>query len=226
MLIRRLCLVLFVSATTFPGIHVRADEPLRVAGDRPADILHVKLELKVDIPAKTVEGTATIDLVALRELHSIKFDAVDFEVAGVKLARGEGRAVPVKYLNTGESIEILLGDRPLNMNSRATVTIEYSLDNPKSGLHFYAPSEAEPDTPYIVWSQGESITNRYWVPCFDHPNEMQTTEMIVTTTEGNEVISNGRLVSKKKNRDGTITFHWLQDKPHVSYLLEIGYHLV
>ena len=50
---------------------------------------------------------------------------------------------------------------------------------------------------------------------------MPTTEMIVTTTEGNEVISNGRLVSKKKNRDGTITFHWLQDKPHVSYLMTL-----
>ncbi len=197
------------------------DEPLRVAGDRPADIVHIKLDLKVDIPAKTVAGTATIDLVALRDLKSIRFDAVDFKVSGVKLSRGEGAPLPIEYVNDGDSIEVLLGDRALETNARATVTIDYVIDNPKSGLHFFAPSEAAPDVPYVVWSQGESITNRYWVPCFDHPNEMQTTEMVITVGAGNEVISNGRLVSKKKNADGTMTFHWLQDKPHVSYLMTL-----
>ncbi|MEK7757635.1 MAG: M1 family aminopeptidase, partial [Planctomycetota bacterium] len=75
--------------------------------------------------------------------------------------------------------------------------------------------------PYVMWSQGESIDNRYWVPCFDNPNEMQTTEMTVTVSAGNEAVSNGRLLSKVDNTDKTTTFHWLQDKPHVSYLMTL-----
>lgn len=202
-------------------VFVRAEEPRRVAADRPVDILHIKLDLKVDVPKKTVGGTATIDLVALRDLASIRLDAVDFDVSRVTLALGEARAAPVEYVNDGEAIEVLFGDTPLSAGSPATLTIHYAIANPRSGLHFFGPTEAEPDTPYVVWSQGESITNRYWIPCLDHPNEMQTTEMIITTAAENEVISNGRLLSRKKNPDDTVTFHWLQDKPHVAYLISL-----
>ncbi len=46
--------------------------------------------------------------------------------------------------------------------------------------------------------------------------------MIVTTKRGFQVSSNGHLVSKKENRaDDTVTFHWLQDKPHVAYLVSL-----
>ena len=203
------------------SVHVRGDEPRRVAGDRPVDIVHIALNLNVDVPGKTVDGTAAIDLVALRDVKSIRFDAVDFAVSRVTIARGEATPSPVKYVNDGKSIEVMLGDTPLAQRASATITIHYTIKNPKSGLHFFEPTEEEPDTPYVVWSQGESITNRYWVPCRDHPNEMQTTEMIITTAKGNEVISNGRLLSKKHNTKDTVTFHWLQDKPHVSYLMTL-----
>ncbi|MCH7995694.1 MAG: M1 family metallopeptidase [Planctomycetes bacterium] len=199
---------------------VRA-ETLRFPADRPVDILHIKLDLTVDIPKKFTGGSAEIRFVPLREVSSIRFDAVDFDVTRVTLGVDGKSARPVEYSNDGEVIEILLGDRPLDPATRATVRIEYSVTDPEQGLHFFAPSEAEPDIPYVVWSQGESIENRYWFPCFDHPNEMQTTEMIVTVHAGNEVISNGHLVSKKENADGTMTFHWLQDKPHVAYLVTL-----
>ncbi len=196
-----------------------AEEPLKTAGDRPADIRHIKIDAAVDIPKKTFTGSATIDLVALRELSAIRFDAVDFDVDKVTFARGEGPAAPIEFVNDGKAIEVIIGDNPLTRGTAATVRIDYTISDPTSGLHYFAPSEAEPDTPHVVWSQGESITNRYWIPCFDHPNEMQTTELVITAAKGNEVVSNGRLVSKKDNRDDTVTFHWLQDKPHVSYLI-------
>ncbi|MEE9270545.1 MAG: M1 family metallopeptidase, partial [Candidatus Krumholzibacteria bacterium] len=185
------------------------------------DILHIKLDLNVDVPRKSAGGTATISLVGLRDVASIRLDAIDFDVSQVTLARGEERAAPVEYVNDGEAIEVLFGDTPLATGRPATLTIHYSISNPRSGLHFFGPTDAEPDTPYVVWSQGESITNRYWIPCLDHPNEMQTTEMIITTAANNEVISNGRLLSRKENSDGTVTFHWLQDKPHVAYLISL-----
>ncbi len=193
---------------------------LHFPADRPADIVHIKLDLHVNVPDKSVGGTATIDLVALRELRSIRFDAVDFDVTSVTMTRG-GRRSSTSYQNDGQSITLLLGARPLAAGEKASVSIDYTVVNPKSGLHFYAPTEADPDIPYVVWSQGESITNRYWIPCFDHPNEMQTTEMIVTVDNGNEAISNGRLLRTKKHGDGTTTFHYTQDKPHAIYLVTL-----
>src|SRR5262249_21782743 len=81
--------------------------------------------------------------------------------------------------------------------------------------------KAEPDTPLTVWSQGESTTNRYWIPCFDQPNVRQSTEMVVTVAAGNDVLSNGALLSRKENADKTVTFHWKQEKPHPSYLITL-----
>ena len=31
-----------------------------------------------------------------------------------------------------------------------------------------------------VWSQGQDEDSRFWFPCFDYPNEKQTTEVIAT----------------------------------------------
>ncbi|MFQ5461784.1 MAG: M1 family aminopeptidase [Phycisphaerae bacterium] len=193
---------------------------LHFPADRPADIEHIKLTLRVDVPKETAQGSASIDLVALRELSSIRFDAVDFDVSGVTMTR-DGRNEPVRYLNDGESITLLLGDQPLPAGEKVSVRINYGVCEPKSGLNFYGPTAQDPDIPYVVWSQGESITNRYWFPCFDHPNEKQTTEMVVTVDAGNIAISNGRLVSQKKNADDTVTFHYLQDKPHAAYLVTL-----
>jgi aminopeptidase N len=196
-------------------------EPLRFAADRPVDIRHIALDLRVDVPAKRVEGIARIDLVALRDVSSVRLDAVDLTVTKVTFARGEAEGSDAHYSYDGQSLEAFFGDAPLKEGAAATVTIHYTVNDPKSGLHFFAPSDADPDVPYVVWSQGETIDNRYWVPCIDNPNEMQSTEMRVTVAAGNEAISNGRLLSKTSNADKTVTFHWLQEQPHAAYLMTL-----
>src|SRR2546429_4374954 len=62
-----------------------APEPLRTAGDRPINIEHIRLDLKVDLPKKTVDAKATLKVHSLRPLTSITLDAVDFEVGGVAI---------------------------------------------------------------------------------------------------------------------------------------------
>ena len=207
----------------------RADEqpqePERFAADRPIDCLHMRFELNVDVENKRVIGTARLDIVALREVSSITLDAINFETSKVTLAtatgNSSGKAEPVRFINDGKHIEVL-PQTSLKAGEKFSLFIHYTLDDPDAGLHFFGPSENEPDVPYIAWSQGESNFNSNWIPCFDHPNERQTTEMIVTTKRGYEVSSNGRLVSKKENpADDTVTFHWVQDQPHVAYLISL-----
>src|SRR5262249_17456440 len=101
------------------------------------------------------------------------------------------------------------------------LVVSYRVRDPKSGLHFFGPSDAEPDVPLTVWSQGESVTNRYWFPCLDQPLPRQTTELIVTVPDGFEVLSNGSLLERKANDNKTVTFHWSEKQPHVSYLVTL-----
>lgn len=211
-------LVLVVSAFARP---LAADAPgLHFHRERPFDVEHIRLDLYVEIEQKFVRGRATIDGSALRDLSAIRLDAVDFREVAVKVKLGEKPFQDCKFENDEKSINILL-PQALARGDNATLMIDYTLKNPKAGLSFFAPSEDEPEAPYLMWSQGQSITNRYWVPCYDHPNEMQTTEIVCTVARPYIAISNGVLVQTKDNADDTRTFHWKQNQPHVSYLMTL-----
>ena len=100
--------------------------------------------------------------------------------------------------------------------------MNYRIQDPKDGLHFFGPSKADPGAPLLVWSQGETTTNRYWFPSIDEPDQRQTTEVIVTVPAGFEAVSNGKLAERQENStDKTVTFDWRQEIPHPSYLVTL-----
>ena len=195
-----------------------AEEPkLHFPADRPVDMKHIRLDLRIDLDDKRADARATLDMAALRDLSNITLNAVGFETKEATVSIAGGPPQPCKLENDGEKITLKLPE-PLPRGRDVTATIDYTVKDPEAGLYFCGPTDDEPDAPKLAWTQGESITNRYWVPCFDHPNEMQTTEIAVTVDQPNIAISNGKLVEETKNADGTTTFHWLQDKPNVCHL--------
>jgi aminopeptidase N len=195
-------------------------EPLRTAGARPVDIQHIRLDLKIDIPQKTVVARATLDATALRTLSSFSLDAVDFQVKAVR--RGQGESATTAHFSQDGKKLIIDCVPAWKAGTKATYEIDYVVKNPKGGLYFFSPNADEPDVPSTVWSQGETEGNRHWIPCLDVPNVRQTTEMFVTVPEGYDVLSNGKMIDKKANSaDKTVTVHWLQDKAHPSYLITL-----
>jgi aminopeptidase N len=231
LLMRRFSILFAIATVAFVIVTVQTDrsakgqtaapEPLRMPGDRPIDIQHLRLDLKVDLPKKTVDARASMTVRSLRKINTITLDAVDFEVKKVSYAIGkQGKEVAAHFSQDGGKLIVDL-DPPWPADQSATLHIDYRVREPRAGLHFFGPTDAEPEVPLTVWSQGESITNRYWIPCLDQPNQKQSTELVVTVAEGNEVLSNGTLVDRKVNDDKTVTFHWKQEKPHASYLVTL-----
>ena len=59
-------------------------------------------------------------------------------------------------------------------------------------------------------------------PCFDAPNEKFTSEITCLLPEGMVALSNGRLIQSGSDAETKLTsFTWLQDKPHVNYLISL-----
>ncbi|MBC8043928.1 MAG: HEAT repeat domain-containing protein [Rhizobacter sp.] len=119
---------------------------------------------------------------------------------------------------TGEGLSIKLG-RVVGVSDTLTLRITYRATPKNRGLIFITPSAEFPDKPYQIWTQGESEDTRYWVPTYDAPNDKATSEILATVGDSMVTSSNGRLISSVKNGNGTRTDHWLQDKPHSTYLL-------
>lgn len=183
--------------------------------DRVVDVLHMKVDVRLDLPGKRVSGTATHTVAAMNDgPTTAEFDAVEMEILSVLVAKQPG-----SYRYDGQKLRVDLGLQ--KKGEEVVIAIQYSVA-PRLGLYFIGPDEAYPEKPVQVWSQCQDEDTRYWIPCFDHPSEKQTTEMIATVPGTWFALSNGRLLQEKKNRDGTKTFHWHQDRPHSTYIMTLA----
>ncbi len=207
-------------ATKTDSTKTAPTEPLRTASDRKITIRNIRLDLKVDVEKKTVVSQAAIQFQTKRPTPTLNLDAVGFEVKKVMLAKEGQTPTEAKFTHDGKKLNVELG-KGWTAGQTGTVNVEYLVSKPKSGLHFFGPSKANPQIPLQVWSQGETVTNRFWIPCIDEPDQRQTTQVVVTVPAGFEAISNGKLMSRKENADNTVTFDWFQDKPHPSYLITL-----
>lgn len=196
--------------------------PHALPGDRPVwprdrvvDILHMKVDVRLDVPGKRIAGTVTHTVAPMNTgPTTAEFDAVDMEIRSVVVAK---QAATYRY--DGTKLFVDLGSR--KKGQEVAVAIEYAAA-PRIGLYFIQPDEGYPDKPVQVWSQCQDEDTRFWIPCFDHPSEKQTTEMIATVPGTWFALSNGRLLQEKKNKDGTKTFHWHQDRPHSTYVMTLA----
>ena len=184
--------------------------------DRLVDIRHIALDLHPDIEQKRLVGTATHTVALLNhDTRCIDFDAVEMRIAGVTV---DGRAAPFEYDGRRVRVDIGAGQRA---GTEREVGIRYETA-PRLGLYFVGPDAGYPDKPRQVWSQSQDEDTRYWIPCYDYPNQKQTSEMRVTVPGTWYALSNGRLVETTENADSTRTFHWKQERPHATYLVTLA----
>jgi aminopeptidase N len=200
--------------------------PVRYIPSREYDLRHVALDLKFDWTAEVALGTATLTFAPLlANTRQATFNAALSAVNSVKLA--DGKALQYKFDQSKEILTVEL-DRAYQPAQLVTITIDYRSgkaggDSPvgRAGLQFIKPNERDAARPRQIWSQGQPENNRYWFPSFDHPSDFRTSELRATVEKPFTVISNGKLVSTKDNKDNTRTFHWKMDVPYTNYLTSI-----
>ena len=191
-----------------------ATDVRQYAPSREIDILHLALEVTPDFRRRTIAGQVSLRFKPLAQpVQELRLDAADLTVTNVTATeRIAGWQVTADKVIVTFAVAI-------PPEKEASVTLGYRAQ-PERGLYFrtremgYAPEDEH------LWTQGEAIENRYWFPCFDAPNEKFTTEVTCRVPEDMVVLSNGRKVSEEKS-GGLVAVRWLQDKPHVSYLISL-----
>ncbi|MFA5835034.1 MAG: M1 family aminopeptidase [Bacteroidota bacterium] len=205
--------VLLAQVTT-AQVFTKLTETNGEARSKTYDVVHYKIEIAFDESKKMVIGKTTTTFVPYASnFSSVEFDAEDITVKNVMMGKKS-----LKYDSLAKSIKISL-EKSYSYKDTLIVSIEYTAI-PKRGTYFIQPDSAYPNKPWQVWTQGEDMDNHHWFPCWDFPNDKSTSEVIATVRSNYTFLSNGKLVSEKENKKGgTKTFHWVQSKPHVSYLI-------
>lgn len=182
--------------------------------DRPGQVNHIFLDLIIDIPQQSFQGSCQITLTPIRQgISSLTLDAVDLNINSVFI---EGISQPFDYDRSLLTIHLLqpTTDKPI------ILTINYQVKQPQRGLYFIGPDEYYPDKPMQVWTQGEDEDSRFWFPCFDYPGQLTTSEIRVKIPQPYIAISNGELISVATVGENRI-YHWSQKQIHPTYLMTL-----
>ena len=187
----------------------------RYAPSRLVDILHVRLHVTPDFEARTVEGSTEITFQPIsQKVEHLSLDAVDLDIRNIT------SNLRVDHWHVSDRQLFIYFEEPLATDQEVTLKIEHHAE-PQKGMYFrtsmgYKEGEAH------LFTQGEPREARHWFPCFDAPNEKFTSEITCLLPEGMVALSNGRLIQSGPDAATKLTsFTWLQDKPHVNYLISL-----
>src|SRR5436190_2516253 len=214
------CLLLSSSANDFicatAGMApADSSEYRKYAPERQVDIIHLAIDVTPDFKGRSISSQARIRfkpiVKSLEELH------LNAEELRIKEAKLDGNAV--QYQSTDKDL-ILYFPTPVQAGSEHEVQVEYDA-YPKKGLYFRTAEMGYLPEDEHLFTQGEDIEARHWIPCFDSPNEKFTSEITCHVPEKMTVLSNGHLVSEEPEANGLKRVRWLQDKPHTSYLISL-----
>jgi aminopeptidase N len=197
-----------------PGHALPGDRP-QWPRDRAFAIHHSKIDVRLDVERRSVSGTVTHTVSPFNNnLRAVAFDAVEQTIESVSVG-----GKPASFTYDGLRLMVEL-ETPRNRGDEFRIAIAYSAA-PRLGLYFTGPDEGYPGKPVQAWTQGQDEDSKYWFPCYDAPNQKQTTDLLATVPGDWVVLSNGRLLENKLFKDGTRRFHWHQDRPHSTYLVTL-----
>ena len=197
------------------------------------DLVHTKLDVKFDYAKSYMYGKEWLTLKPhFYPTDSLTLDAKGMDIKEVSMMKGTAKS-KLKYTYDKNFLYITL-DKTYAGGEKYTIYIDYTSkpDEVESkgsaaitdakGLYFINPRGEEKDKPTQIWTQGETEANSVWMPTIDKPNQKTTEEITMTVPAKYVTLSNGLLISQKKNADGTRTDYWKMDLPHSPYLFFMG----
>ncbi len=199
--------------------------PRAVERSSDYDVLHYRIKLSFDEAAKSFRGETRITLRPLRDGFAVcVLDAETFTVSRVESVVGEA----LRFEQKPGKLVVRLG-REYGYHQELSFTVFYAADNARPdpakygmgadyelGLSFQPETEAHPR---LIQTLSFPEGARHWFPCFDHPRDKATSEVIATVRSEYNVISNGELVGVSEDSErGEKTVHWHEKRPHPTYL--------
>jgi aminopeptidase N len=173
----------------------------------------------VDIGNERVDAISKLKITAIVPLSKIFLHALDLVISGVTDSSGD--QLKFEMDPDSESMMVYMS-KEVAQGDTEELTFTYTIEKPRVGLWFTNPCPEFPKIESSFWTQMQDDCARACVPVYDNPSHKFPTETILTVPDGYYAMSNGFLKERKKNDDGTETFHWVQQLPIPGYLMTMA----
>ena len=214
-----------------PGRRAQAARPVEWVRDvhsyaRPeiARVTHVDLDLTADFAAKSLAGTATLDVQGRAGATELVLDVRDLDVRAVRDAGGA--ALP---FTIGEAKEFLGSPMTITLpalgeGETRKVVIDYATRPDAAALQWLTPQQTAGGQKPYLFSQGQAILTRTWVPTQDSPGIRQTYSVRMVVPEGLKAVmsAEGLTPEGEPAGPGMRAFHFRMDNPVPPYLIALG----
>lgn len=181
-----------------------------------AVVKHLDLDIKVDFDTQTIAGKASWTIDNLSKGNEIILDENTLNISKVTLGKDEKATT----FTLGD--EVKFHGKPLHISIKPNTTqvnIYYSTTKDAIALQWLKPEQTADKKYPFLFSQGESIWSRTWIPCQDSPAIRFTYKAKVSVPK--ELMAVMSAVNpQQKNNTGIYTFS--QTKAIPSYLMAIA----
>ena len=181
-----------------------------------AVVKHLDLDIKVDFDTQTISGKASWLIDNISKGNEIIFDENTLNITKVTLGDDEKET----KFELGKDVEF--HGKPLRITiepNTTKVNIYYSTTKDAVALQWLTAEQTADKKKPFLFSQGESVWSRTWIPCQDSPGIRFTYNAKVTVPKDLLAVMSA-VNPQKKNDTGIYTFK--QDKAIPSYLMAIA----
>ena len=183
-----------------------------------ARVIHVALDLNVDFDTKRIGGTATLDIARRGDAKQIVLDDNGLEIQSV--ADGSGKPLPYSVGKADPNL-----GAPLNVALKPDtkrIVIRYKSAPEAGALLWLTPQQTAGKKAPFLFSQGESIENRSWIPTQDSPGIRQSWEATIHVPAGMTAVMSAPRGAEPITQGGEGVFSFKMPHSVPPYLIAIA----
>jgi aminopeptidase N len=189
-----------------------------------ARVKHVDLDLVADFATRTLSGTATLDVTGEPGATQVILDARNLDIRSVADAGGKaltftlGAEDPIR----GQALSVTLPAFEAGTIQKIVVT--YSTRPDAAALQWLTPAQTAGGRQPFLFSQGQAILTRTWVPTQDSPGIRQTWSATITVPEALKAVMSAEMLTPDGEAagEGTHSYRFRMTNPVPPYLIALA----
>ena len=189
-----------------------------------ARVKHVALDLTADFAAKTLSGTATLDVTGEPGATQVILDVRNLDIRSVADDKGNALqfALGVDDPIKGQSLTVTTPAFEAGKVQKIVVT--YSTRPDAAALQWLTPAQTAGGRQPFLFSQGQAILTRTWVPTQDSPGIRQTYSAKITVPEALTAVMSAEMLTPNSGRvtDGMHSYSFRMTNPVPPYLIALA----